>query len=191
MESIARRLTDYILSKNVIKSENYNIYVYGFQTALETAICFMTGFIIALLLRGIPEFLFFSFFFLLMRSYSGGLHLKTFRACFITSCLLLAACILAAKYIHLHYGVSLAIFLAAVLVIVATGPVDHPNKKIDEHDNVRYKLRSNVILVIGILTAIFLFATKNSHFLELEAITFVIVAVTGLLGKRYNKSTGA
>lgn len=190
MEQIAKKLTDYILNKNVISKEHYDIYVYGFQSALETTVSFMAAFLISLILKAVPEFLFFSFFFLLMRSYTGGLHLKTCKACFVSSCVILIVAILATRYIHIHYGVSLAIYLASILVIIATGPVDHPNKKIDESDNIRYKLKSNIILVISLFTAFFLFATKNTHYLELEAITFVLIAVTGLLGKKYNKSTG-
>ena len=190
MEFLSKKLTDYILKKNVIEKENYEIYQYGFESALETMFCFASAIAIAAFMHAIPQALFFSFFFLLMRSYTGGLHLKTFRACYIFSCLLLVACLFLAKNVSAYPIVSTMIYAASVLVILIIGPVDHPNKPVEESDSKRFMLRSYIILGISIVTAIALFISGNRSYLFLEAVTFAFIAITGILGKAFNRYTG-
>ena len=50
MEKLAIKLTDYILSKDAISEENYDIYVYGFTCFLELSISFISTFIIGICL---------------------------------------------------------------------------------------------------------------------------------------------
>ncbi|RKM53913.1 accessory regulator AgrB [Butyrivibrio sp. X503] len=191
MEYLSKKLTDYILEKNVIDKENYEIYKYGFESFLETAFCFASVLVIAAFMHAIPQALFFSFFFLMMRSYTGGLHLKTFKACYVSSCLILVACILLVKNLTVNPYLSIAIYGASVLAIVLLGPVDHPNKQVDEEDNKRFMFRSYIILAISAVTAVILFIIKNHSYLFLEGITFAFTAVTGFLGKHLNKYTVA
>ena len=47
MEFIAKKLTDYILEKNVIEEENYDIYKFGFEYFFYTAFSFISAMIIA------------------------------------------------------------------------------------------------------------------------------------------------
>ena len=190
MEYLSKKLTDYILKKNVIEKENYDIYKYGFESLLETAFCFASVLVIAAFMHAIPQALFFSFFFLMMRSYTGGLHLKTFKACYIFSCLLLAACLFLVKKITAQPPVSLIIYAVSVLVILITGPVDHPNKPVEESDSKRFMLKSYMIIGISIITALALFLSRNDSYLFLEAVTFAFTAITGILGKLFNKYTG-
>lgn len=190
MEFIAKKLTDYILEKNVIEKENYDIYKFGFEYFFETAFSFISAMIIAFFMHGIPEALFFSFFFLMTRSYTGGLHLKTFKGCYTFSCLLLIICLLITKNLKASTAVSVCVYMIALLTIIIVGPVDHPNKTVDEADNKRFILKSYVILGISVVTAIILVITKSRHYLFLEAVTFAAIAITGILGKLYNRYTG-
>lgn len=78
MEYLSHRLTDYILKKEIIKQDSYDIYQYGFQCFLEVSVSTICSIVIALLLHMLPECLFFFLLFIPMQSFSGGLHLKTY-----------------------------------------------------------------------------------------------------------------
>ena len=47
MEWVAKRLTNYILAKQVIEEEDRLAYEYGFQTGLEKMICILVSLLIA------------------------------------------------------------------------------------------------------------------------------------------------
>ena len=99
MEHLSIVLTDYIFKKGIIDEKSYEIYQYGFQCFLEVSTSTICSIIIALLLHMLPECLFFFLLFIPMRSFSGGLHLKTYFSCFIGSCLILASTLLIVKYV--------------------------------------------------------------------------------------------
>ena len=89
MEHLSIVLTNYIFKKGIIDEKNYEIYQYGFQCFLEVSASTICSIVIALLLHMFSECLFFFLLFIPMRSFSGGLHLKTYFSCFIGSCLIL------------------------------------------------------------------------------------------------------
>ena len=109
MEYISKKLTDYILNKGMITEELTEVYEYGFQCFLEFSLSTLCSIIIAIFLNMLPECLFFFLIFIPMRSFGGGVHMKTYLACFIGSCLLLTSTMLAVKYlsvpIYFFFGI--------------------------------------------------------------------------------------
>lgn len=97
MEHLSIVLTNYIFKKGIIDEKSYEIYQYGFQCFLEVSASTICSIMIALLLHMFPECLFFFLLFIPMRSFSGGLHLKTYFSCFIGSCLILTCTLLIVK----------------------------------------------------------------------------------------------
>lgn len=98
MEYLSAKLANYILKKGLIDTEAYEIYQYGFQCFLEVSVSTICSLFLALLLHMLPECLFFFLLFIPLRSFGGGLHLKTYFACFIGSCLILLFTLLSVKY---------------------------------------------------------------------------------------------
>ena len=94
-----------ILACFVIKnSEKYNgkdeyvILKYGFQTILEVLICSVSCITIAYFLNMFWECIMLLGIFLLLRSYSGGIHLKKFYQCYICSNIVIITILLLSKY---------------------------------------------------------------------------------------------
>ena len=77
MKYLSEKITDYIIKAGAISKESYAIYQYGFQIGLEMLSCFLICFGISIYLHMIPQF--FSgllVYFMLLRTYAGGLHFK-------------------------------------------------------------------------------------------------------------------
>ena len=55
MSRVAKMLADYVLCKGVIIKDEYDLYEYGFQIALETGLSLIISGIIASMLHMIPE----------------------------------------------------------------------------------------------------------------------------------------
>lgn len=183
MEHLSMKLTDYILKKELIREESYDIYQYGFQCFLEVALSTVCSIVIALFLHMIPECLFFFLFFIPMRSFSGGLHLNTYFACFIGSCLILASTLLAVKYLTVPILISLILYLVCAIIILIIGPVNHPNREVDSQENRVFMRKTYITLLLSLLTAILFLFTYNARYMLLQAIIFIFICVTAFLGR--------
>ena len=183
MEFLASKLTNYILKKSVIEEKDYDIYMYGFVCFLEKALCIITCIFIALFLKTLLPCLFFFLFFIPMRSLNGGIHLKSYFACYICSCLVLLTSLLAFKYVTLPLSVSFIIYVLSAALIIYEGPVDHPNRKVDSSENVIFKKKTNITIIFATVISVLLLIFKYDSYLTLEAIGFMFLAITTIAGK--------
>ncbi len=183
MEHLSIKLTDYILKKELIHKEDYAIYQYGFQCFLEVALSTVCSIVIALFLHMLPECLFFFLFFIPMRSFSGGLHLNTYFACFIGSCLILVSTLLAVKYFTVPIFISLILYIICAIVILSIGPVNHPNREVDPQENRIFLRKTYLTLLLSLLTAILFFAANNVRYMLLQAIVFLFICITAVFGR--------
>ena len=135
MEHLSIVLTNYIFKKGIIDKKNYEIYQYGFQCFLEVSASTICSIVIALLLHMFSECLFFFLLFIPMRSFSGGLHLKTYFSCFIGSCLILTTTLLIVKYLTIPIPISFMLYVFCAIIVLIIGPVDHPNREVDSQEN--------------------------------------------------------
>ncbi len=183
MEYLAKKLTDYIYEKEIITEEQIEIYQYGFQCFLELSVSTICSIIIALFLGMLPECLFFFLLFIPMRSYGGGLHMKTYFACFIGSCFILTASLLAVRYLTIPVPISFMLYLFAAILILLIGPVDHPDREVDAQENRTFIKRTYFTMLISFLLALFFFFTQNTSYMFLQAIVFVFISATSLIGR--------
>ena len=110
------------MDKGAIRKESYDIYCFGFQTAMEMVSCIVVSLFIALKMHMVLEYAIFLGIFILVRSYAGGLHLDSFWACFFCSCVVQSGVLLAAKNYQLSKIASLIIILSMVLMIKIIKP---------------------------------------------------------------------
>ncbi len=183
MEHLAKKLTDYIFKKGIITEESLEIYQYGFQCFLELSASTVCSIIIALFLGMIPECLFFFLLFIPMRSFGGGLHMKTYFACFIGSCLILFSTLLAVKYITIPVFIAFGLYIFTAILILIIGPVDHPNREVDAQDNLTFIKRTHFTILISLLLALFFVFTRNTRYMFLQAIVFTFIFITSLIGR--------
>jgi len=183
MEDLAKKLADYIYEKEIITEELVEIYQYGFQCFLELSMSTICSIIIALFLGMLPECLFYFLLFIPIRSYGGGLHMKTYFACFIGSCLILTSSLLAVKYLTIPISISFALYLFTAILILVIGPVDHPNREVDAQENRTFIKRTYFMMLISFLLALFFIFTQNTRYMFLQAIVFVFISATSLIGR--------
>lgn len=189
MENLAKKLTHYIYEKEIITEEMVEIYQYGFQCFLELSASTICSIIIALFLGMLPECLFFFLLFIPMRSYGGGLHMKTYSACFIGSCFILTSSLLAVKYLTIPIPISFTLYLFAAILILIIGPVDHPNREVDAQENRTFIKRTYFTMLISFLLTLFFILTQNTRYMFLQAIVFVFISATSLIGRLIYKQT--
>lgn len=183
MNHLSKKLTNYILVKGVIEEKDFEIYQYGFQRFLELSINIICSIIIAVLLDMQFECIAFFLFFIPLRSYSGGFHMEHYLSCLFLSCLSLAGILCIVKYLSSTPLFSCILYFISLVVIKITGSVDHPNRCVDEEDNIYFKQRTNIILITSFIIFIFLLLINNTRYLLLEALVFTLTSISLLIGK--------
>lgn len=183
MERLSIKLTDYILARGVIEESEFEIYQYGFQRFLELSINIMCSIIIAVLLDMKLECIVFFLFFIPLRSYSGGFHMKRYISCLLLSCLSLAGILCIVKYFSVTPLFSCILYVISLAVIKVVGSVDHPNRSVDEEDNLFFNKRANIILFISFIIFIVLLLSGSSRYLLLEALVFALMSISLIIGK--------
>ena len=189
MKHLSIILTDYIFEKGIIDRKNYEIYQYGFQCFLEVSASTICSIVIALLLHMLPECLFFFLLFIPMRSFSGGLHLKTYFSCFIGSCLILTSTLLIVKYFVIPIPISFILYVFCVVIILIIGPVNHPNREVDSQENHIFIQRTHFTLLFSFLFAFIFVITRNARYMSLQAILFIFICITSFIGRITHKQS--
>ncbi|MFG6344830.1 MAG: accessory gene regulator B family protein [Lachnospiraceae bacterium] len=183
MNYLSKKLTNYILVKGVIEENDFEIYQYGFQRFLELSINIICSIIIAVLLDMELECIAFFFFFIPLRSYSGGFHMEHYLSCLFLSCLSLTGILCIVKYFSLVPLFSCIMYFISLILIKIIGSVDHPNRCVDEEGNIYFKKRANIILLISFIIFIFFLLANNTRYLLLEALVFTLTSISLLIGK--------
>lgn len=183
MHRLAIRLTDYILDKGAIEEESYEIYRFGFQTAMEMGSCIIVSMAIALKMHMLLEYAIFLSIFILVRSYAGGLHLDSFCACFVCSCIVQSGVLLIAKNYELSRHVSFLVILGAIIAIKIIRPVEHINRSLEQSAKKYFQKKLNVILCGIFLIGMLLFGMKMDKYLSLSALTMIVIVTSMIIGK--------
>lgn len=150
LNKIATKITKTMLVHKIIAEDMVDIYVYGFELLLSflfnTAIIMIAGILLGRLLQT----LMFLLIFVLLRSFTGGYHAKTYGVCTLVTFLVYGGVLLFSELFvpsMLFYGVLAIVGVALLLALV---PIEHPNKKITEKKKRKYKHISLVLFLIFI-----------------------------------------
>ena len=150
LNKIATKITKTMLVHKIIAEDMADIYVYGFELLLSflfnTTIIMFAGILLGRLLQT----LMFLLIFVLLRSFTGGYHAKTYGVCTLVTFLVYGGVLLFSELFvpsMLFYGV---LAIVGVALLLACVPIEHPNKKITEKKKRKYKHISLVLFLIFI-----------------------------------------
>ena len=77
----AKKITDMLLSHQVISGEQYDIYVYGFELLISFLFSTMLILIAGIIFNAFIRTLAFLVVFIILRSFTGGFHALTYAVC--------------------------------------------------------------------------------------------------------------
>lgn len=87
------------------------------------------------------------------------------------------------------YSDLFALYLFAAILILVIGPVDHPNREVDAQENRTFIKRTYFTMLISFFLALFFIFTQNTRYMFLQAIVFVFISATSLIGRLIYKQT--
>ncbi len=184
LHTLSSNIADFLLSKNCFEKDNLNIYVYGTELVISSFIGAILIFAFSLITNSLLAGLMFYISFNTLRSYTGGLHCKTYLKCNITFVCVFLIC-LTAQNIANSFLLS-AMTAVTFVMIIGLAPVENPNKPIEDKDKKKFKLISLLIYFLHI-SAYFI----SKHLFKIDAdiiiITDFISSILMIIGIAKNR----
>ncbi|MCL2252931.1 MAG: accessory gene regulator B family protein [Lachnospiraceae bacterium] len=176
---LAKQATLVLISGNVAKVEEEDIYTYAFENIISTTIhillCLMLSTFFGLVIEGVV----FMVCFALLRRFAGGHHAKQHWSCIITFAIIFNSMliIISLMPIQIYSATAILASLISVCIIYNLAPVEHENKPIYQGQQKVLRIKSRILVsVMSLIVIIGMFSNANSIFL---AIALSMMFVTG------------
>lgn len=180
-------IVNFFIRKNIFPEEQREIYQYGFELWVSSAIGILIVLAIGIISGRFWESIVFYIVFCFTRLFSGGLHAPTYLLCKMTfaSVLILVLVLdwLLCDIVECYWYI---LYLYSFIIICQFAPIENSNKKLTEHE----KARSKVICIVEMMICplvMLLFNNLNSELYHIVALTLFFVANLMLLGIFYER----
>lgn len=183
---IAERITEELEDNQIIKSEDRELYVYGFNQGITILLNLITTLCIGLLFGCVVELLVFMAAYIPLRSFAGGYHAKTPLRCYLSSIVMLIIVSVAIQYVTLEIWIHYVIVAVSAIVIAVLAPVEDRNKPLDEIEMKVYKQRTIFIVIIEIAVFVILDFLKLELVYDSISYGLIFTGIVLLLGKHKN-----
>lgn len=170
------KMTLKILCKNsIIEEENVEVYHYGLELILATIFKSIGLMVIAAITGLVVETIIFILFFSGLRLQAGGYHAKSIMGCFIgmVSFTFISISLVKLLPIHNQLNYILLSMIISIYLVFTYAPLENENKPSTKEQNIEYRFRSLVTVVMGSVIMLFLI------YLSKEFIYFGTIASTG------------
>ena len=179
IQRLAKQATSVLITGNVAKVEEEDIYIYAFENIISNTIhiliCLMISFFFGLVKEGAV----FMACFALLRRFAGGHHAKHHWGCIITFAIILNLMLIIVSVlpIQIYPVTAISASLISVGIIYILAPVEHENKPIYHDQRQKLKIKSRIVgTVLSFIVIIGMIAKANSILL---AIALSMAFVTG------------
>ena len=177
---------------HIIKHDDRELYVYGFNQGLNILLNLITTLVVGLLFRNILELAIFIAAYIPLRSFAGGYHAKTPLRCYIYSIIMLILVSVGMKYLLFVDMVYYVILAISALIIFVLSPVEGKNKPLDKIEIKVYRKRLLLIMLNElIICVVFKALDINKLFISIVYALFVmsIVLLIGIIKNKIMKIT--
>lgn len=180
MDKLAEKLAYYIAKERVIREDELEVYKYEFQVVLELSTCIVICMILSVWTQAFIEGVLFWVLFFNIRSYLGGIHMKTYTKCLISSCIIFFLGILIAKYMDLN--LDFLLMLDAVVLADLWRHSMHLDEDNQRAKNYFIRKIQKKIVIISV-AIIFLRSLNLSSYMGICTYTLLIVWVSLVIGE--------
>ena len=182
MGKLSEKITRYVIDAGAVSEELYAVYQYGFQIGLEMLICLFVCMSIAIYLHTIPEFLVSTGVFMFLRTYAGGVHLNSFKACFTCSVAVQVMILQINNKYPLELFVAWGIILVSSSCIWKLSPVENINHELEREEKEHCRKVTGKILGVILIAAGCCTTLGMKKYISLIALTALTVFISQCIG---------
>lgn len=180
VNNLARIIATKMVNKKIVENEDKECYIYGLELLISKVIVLSIIFIIAIGIKLIIPSIIFTFFYLLLRQYTGGFHCQTAERCICLSIVIYIIYAYICKCeLNNHFIIIFIMSVVSYISILVFSPLADANKEIDDYEKDKYRkiaiILGSIMFVIEILSFIL-----NYHYIFVS-IAFSLLADAILL----------
>ncbi len=183
----AKQLVVHLEENQIIKSDDRELYVYGFNQGLTILLNLVTTLGIGLLFDSTVQLVVFMVAYIPLRSYAGGYHARTPLKCYMISIIMLIAVSICLRCIVLNHWWYWILVVLSIILIVFLSPVEDKNKPLDEIEATVYRKRAIIITMVEVVLSILFGILHISNLLSAMSFVFIIMSAMLVVGCVKNK----
>lgn len=183
----AKQLVVHLEKNQIIKSDDRDLYVYGFNQGLTILLNLVTTLGIGLLFDSTVQLVVFMVAYIPLRSYAGGYHARTPLKCYMISIIMLIAVSICLRCIVLNHWWYWILVVLSIILIVFLSPVEDKNKPLDEIEATVYRKRAIIITMVEVVLSILFGILHISNLLSAMSFVFIIMSAMLVVGCVKNK----
>ena len=182
IKGISAYIADLLVKNEKITENEHDIYSFGIRQGINILINLITILFFGILFGEIWQSLIFTIAYVPLRSYAGGFHAKTPTRCYVFSCCLISAVLLAIKYLLPEDFICSSLLVAGGIITILLAPVDTVNKRLDQVERRVYRNRTLIIVAMEIIVYVFSFIFTAEMIYKPISLSFVSAAFMLVLG---------
>lgn len=145
---IACHIADYLMQGDTIEKEDYDIYVYGYETLLDSILQLGILCLLGLLTHNGDKTLLFLLVFCPVRKYTGGYHAGTKLGCSLITFSVWGIIMVCSDLIQPPLWGKVLVCSAMLILTYRLAPIEHPDKPIGEERTRYRKLAMGCVLFL-------------------------------------------
>lgn len=181
---LANHIADRFEEENLISHELREHYVYALITMIERTLTIVSMLVFGLIVKKLVLSVIFLLIFFSLRRHTGGFHTKKFWQCYLDSLTLYILALYLSAVMTGYMGLTYICLIIAVIYILKTGTVNHPNMVMDHSELAESKkaarrmviFQSSLIMVMGI-------AGGNKRYIAIMSMAVILCAVLMFFAK--------
>lgn len=185
---LIRHFSNYLCGKmaekGLIKENDLELYAYGIENGAIIMANVLTAVLIGILTGRLEIVLVFLFFYVSLRSYSGGFHLESKLLCYIFSNVILLIPVYSYDWTVKHIPIlALCIIgIAAVILVIVLSPVESIHKRLDEDERIFYKRISRCLVSIESCIVVAFYFLEQYRFCYAGFVSVLLIAIFMVIG---------
>lgn len=180
------RIYNYIVHNSDINKDENKVIEFGIEMIKMLIVAAIVTILIALIMKMLPEAVFFLFTFIPLRQSAGGYHTRHRITCAIMSVFIYIFVLIIIK--NFEFNALMQIFLCFIdsLVILYFAPVENANNELDDKDKQIYRMRTRNILILELLAFTILFIGNQQSWSGIITMSVTVAAILLSIGKLQN-----
>ena len=151
---ISEQITNRWIHKNVIRSEDRDIYKFGLEQFLTTIMQLLMIVLLGILFQAIMEVVILVVAFMWLRSYAGGYHASTGIGCYLLTTISIALGLSVITLSEIGNKQCLMLLIVAGLIIITLAPVETKNKPLDVIEKSIYRRKAITRWLMEVVCAV-------------------------------------
>lgn len=187
----AEDITFWLIKNKLLNIEKRSIYAYGIEVLLLNVSLGTALIVVSIFFRGLTFLLGYIVFFIPLRTFAGGYHMKSSSGCLLLSVSAYMATLLLYKRYPLVYEnkISILFFVLSLVLLVWLAPLENEKHLLSDDKLLRNK---KIVIIISILEIIILmiFLLLKSSMASVEIIFTILITMFFVIGdiKKHKKN---